>query len=304
MFSRRPMCFLQRVISSTFSLHGLTAEPTWWAHSEWTLGKRARRRPPPAGRGAAGAGRPGSRASAARASSPSAPKRGGDPGRPKSPRGRRKTESRRFQGRGAGAARREPRARACACRSASPRRPQPQAGSVRHAEVAPPHTPGTLLVPRGPVRPPLPATDASPAGGSGHTCPGGGASAGRSEPAAAPSKPSRRRLGGSEGRDFHLGCARPGSLGLRAPVSFPLGRLSTEKCSLEPRSRTRSPTLAEGSEVAPLAESASSGLDRGSRPRPENLSPCSVARGEENRQLSSLKRPVNSRLSFVFYSCL
>lgn len=154
MFSRRPMCFLQRVISSTFSLHGLTAEPTWWAHSEWTLGKRARRRPPPAGRGAAGAGRPGSRASAARASGPSAPKRGGDPGRPKSPRGRRKTESRRFQGKGAGAARREPRARACACRSASPRRPQPQAGSVRHAEVAPPPHPRDSA---GPPRPRAPA---------------------------------------------------------------------------------------------------------------------------------------------------
>lgn len=205
--------------------------------------------------------------------------------------------------RGGSGAARTPCARACVslgkpAAAAAPGWKRPARGG------RPPHTPGTLLVPRGPVRPPLPATDASPAGGSGRTCPGGGASAGRSEPAAAPSKPSRRRLGGSEGRDFHLGCARPGSLRLRAPVSFPLGRLSTEKCSLEPRSRTRSPTLAEGSEVAPLAESASSGLDRGSRPRPENLSPCSVARGEENRQLSSLKRPVNSRLSFVFYSCL
>lgn len=248
MFSRRPMCFLQRVISSTFSLHGLTAEPTWWAPGEWTLGKRAGRRPPPAGRGAAGAGRPGSRASAARASGPSAPKRGGDPGRPKSPRGRRKTESRRFQGRGAGAARREPRERARACRSASPRRPQPQAGSVRHAEVAPPHPRDSAGPPRprAPAPPPPPtrprrAAPAAPA-----------RAAGPQRAVQNPPRPLRNPAGGaSEGRDFHLGCARPGSLRLRAPVSFPLGRLSTEKCSLEPRSRTRSPTLAEGSGSRP-----------------------------------------------------
>lgn len=172
MFSRRPMCFLQRVISSTFSLHGLTTEPTWWAHSEWTLGKRARRRPPPAGRGAAGAGRPGSRASAARASGPSTPKRGGDPGRPKSPRGRRKTESRRFQGRGAGAARRggnpvrarvrvarqarggrSPRLKASGTRRSPPPHPRDSAGPPRPRAPAPPRH---RRVPGGRLRPHLP----------------------------------------------------------------------------------------------------------------------------------------------------
>lgn len=221
MFSRRPMCFLQRVISSTFSLHGLTAEPTWWAHSEWTLGKRARRRPPPAGRGAAGAGRPGSRASAARASGPSAPKRGGDPGRPKSPRGRRKTESRRFQGRGAGAARREPRARACACRSASPRRPQPQAGSVRHAEVAPPTPPGLCWSPAAPCARPSPpptrprrAAPAAPA-----------RAAGPQRAVRNPPRPLRNPAGGaSEGRRvaiFISGVRAPEASGFGRPCPFP-----------------------------------------------------------------------------------